>query len=248
MNTNFPLYFHYRHQLQQSHLFKSLSLDTLDDMLKSFRFETWQKGSQHDARLALKRFYVIMEGRMELMQINPETGRSFTLMILKEGDLYDVLSLLDGREHDVIPVALDNLKLLSAPMSSVRQWIQRHPEFNKNLMPHLSQCIRDREQIAADLALHDTPTRLARVILRHLPTGINEEQQNSEIKAELLHDLSNEQLAELVGSVRQVVNSHLGQMKKEGLIHMEQHQIVVDDLRRLKAKAEIMHGHLQQQL
>ncbi len=248
MNKSFPLYRYYRQKLQRSELFHNLSLETLDDMLKRFRFETWNKGSQHDARLALRRFYVIVEGRMELVRINPETGRSFTLMILKEGDVYDVLSLLDGREHDAIPVALDHLKLLSAPIDSVREWLHCHPEFNQNLMPHLSQCVRLREEIASDLVLHDTPTRLARVILRHIPVDLDESESNSGIKAELLHDLSNEQLAQLVGSVRQVVNSHLGKMKKEGLIHIDQHQIIVDDLRRLKAKAEVMHGQLQQHL
>ena len=244
MNHTFPLYLHYRQRLAKSDLFKTLSIDTLDDMLKNFRFETWKKGSQHDSKLALQRFYVIVEGRMELIRINPETGKAFTLMILKEGDVYDVLSLLDSREHDVIPVALDDLKLLSAPMSRVRDWVHKHPEFNQNMMPYLSQCIRVREEIATDLALHDTPTRLARVILRYIPVDSSQHQAD-EIKAELLHDLSNEQLAQLVGSVRQVVNSHLGKMKKEGLIHMDHHQIVVDDLQRLRIKAETIHGLLQ---
>lgn len=259
MNSSFPLYHHYRRCLSNAKLFNDIPAEILDEMLSNFRFETWKKGSQHDAKLALKRFYVIIEGRMELIRINPETGKSFTIMILSTGDVYDVLSLLDGKEHDVLPVALDDLKLLSVPVTTAHQWMRQYPTFNKNLMPHLSHCIRLREEVATDLALFDTPTRLARVILRYLPAStLNEymmdtfaehhhdEHDHHEIKAELLHDLSNEQLAQLVGSVRQVINRHLGQMKKEGLIHIDHHQIVVDDLQRLAQKAEVLQGHFEQ--
>jgi len=249
MNSNFPLYHHYRHCLATSKLFKNLPTETLDTMLQHFRFETWKKGSQHSNKLALQRFHVIIEGRMELVRINPETGKSFTIMILSTGDVYDVLGLLDGTEHDALPVALDDLKLLSVSLTKAHKWMQQYPLFNRNLMPHLSHCIRLREEVATDLALFDTPTRLARVILRYLPIALSEarEQQQEGIKAELLHDLSNEQLAQLVGSVRQVINRHLGQMKKAGLIHIDNHQIVVDDLQRLAQRAELVQGHFEQQ-
>ena len=241
MNINYPLYRHYRQCLSKSTVFQSLPPEILDEMLKAFRFETWTKGSQHDARLALHRFYVIMEGRMELMRINHDTGKSFTIMILKEGDIYDVLGLLDNQEHDVIPVALDDLKLLSAPVSLVRKWLHQYEQFNANLMPHLSSCIRLREEVASDLALHDTPTRLARVILRYLSKNDHQGQRTEGITVELLHDLSNEQLARLVGSVRQVINNQLGQMKREGLIHMDHHQVIIDDLEGLERRAEMIH-------
>ena len=244
MNVNYPLYRHYRQRLSKSTVFQSLPLEVLDEMLENFRFETWTKGSQHDSRLALLRFYVIMKGRIELVKINPDTGKSFTIMILKQGDIYDVLGLLDTQKHDVIPVALDDVKLLSAPVSLVRRWLHQHEQFNENLMPHLSECIRLREAVATDLALHDTPTRLARVILRYLSKDDQQDQKGDGIKVELLHDLSNEQLARMVGSVRQVINSHLSQMKKEGLIHMDHHQIVIDDLERLEERAEILHVDL----
>ena len=251
MKKHSPLYHHYRQRLAKASLFKNLSTETLDNMLLNFRFETWTKGAQKNSKLSLQRFYVILEGRMELELIHPETGKCFTTMILKEGDVYDVLSLLDNEEHDVIPVALDNLTLLSAPLESVRGWIQRHPEFNQSLLPYLSKLIRLREEIAADLALRDTSTRLARVILRHIPSdhSDNDREENSRgIKVELLHDLSNEQLAQIIGSVRQVVNHHLTQMKKGGVIHMENNRIIVDDLQQLKLKAEVMHGHLERHL
>ncbi|MBL1320934.1 MAG: Crp/Fnr family transcriptional regulator [Methylophaga sp.] len=239
MKESLPLYNTYRHRLSQSRLFRGLSLELLDDMLSHFRFESWNKGSQHDSKIALQRFYVILEGRMELMQVHPQTGKQITLLLLEEGDVYDILTLLDDQQHDIIPVALDDLKLLSAPIDEVREWIKQHPEFNKNYMPYLGRCIRRREALLTDLALYETQTRLARLILRYACLeDMPDELSGSSIDVGLLHDLSNEVLAEMIGSVRQVVNRHLQLMKKEGILHYENHHLIIDDLEKLRQYAD----------
>jgi len=80
---------------------------------------------------------------------------------------------------------------------------------NRTLLPYLGKQIRDLEELASDLSLHDTATRLAKLILRHLD---HESQQQQELK--LINDLSNEELASMIGSVRVVVNRHLIKLKK----------------------------------
>ncbi|RUM94035.1 MAG: Crp/Fnr family transcriptional regulator [Thiothrix sp.] len=238
MKDFFPLYMTYRNRLAQSELFCGLTEAVLDEMLSHYRFESWNKGSQHDSRIALQRFYVILEGRMELVQVNPLTGKQMTLFILKEGDVYDVLSLLDGRKHEIIPVALDDLKLLSAPLDQVRDWIKQHTEFNKNFMPYLGKRIRSREALATDLGLYDTETRLARLVLRYATlNGVPDNSVGQGIDVNLLHDLSNEALAQMIGSARQVVNRHLQGMKKEGVLHFENHRLIVDNLEKLSQHA-----------
>jgi len=238
MRDFFPLYYTYRNRLAQSELFCGLPEAVLDEMLSHYRFESWNKGAQHDSRIALQRFYVILEGRMELSQVNPLTGKQMTLLILKEGDVYDVLSLLDGREHKIIPVALDDLKLLSAPLDQVRDWIKQHTEFNKNFMPYLGKRIRSREALATDLGLYDTETRLARLVLRYATlNGVPDNSVGQGIDVNLLHDLSNEALAQMIGSARQVVNRHLQSMKKEGVLHFENHHLIVDNLEKLSQHA-----------
>lgn len=238
---NNPLYKTYRHRLSQSELFCGLPVAILDDMLTHFRFESWVKGTRHDSRIAMQRFYVVLEGRMELNRVNPLTGKQITLNILKEGDAYDVLTLLDGQKHDIIPLARDDLKLMSAPIDPVRDWIKQHPEFNENFMPYLSKRIRSREALITDLGLYDTPTRLARLILRYVSQeNITRHSSGSGIDVTLLHDLSNEELAQMISSARQVVNRHLQAMKKEGILHYENHRLIIDDLDKLKLHAEVL--------
>ncbi len=246
MKDILPLYKTYRYRLSQCRLFCDLPTELLDDMLSYFRFESWNKGLHFKNRITLERFYVILEGRMELTQINPITGKQITLLILKEGDVYDILSLLDGHEHTISPVARDDLKLLSAPVKQVRTWINIYPEFNNNFMPYLGKMMRLQEALIMDLGLYDTPTRLARLILRYLyQEDIVNIPTDSSIDVTLLHDLSNEVLAQMISSARQVVNRHLQAMKKEGILHYENHHLIVDNLKKLKIQANALEQKLK---
>jgi len=62
---------------------------------------------------------------------------------------------------------------------------------NRTLLPYLGKQIRDLEELASDLSLHDTATRLAKLILRHVDHE-NQQQQQQELK--LINDLSNEEM------------------------------------------------------
>ncbi len=248
MHKRLPLYNTYKKRLSKTALFKGLDPALLDDMLRHFRVESWRKGTVQNSRITLERFYIIHQGRMQLLQTHPQTGKQIGIVILGEGDVHDVLTLLDGKEHPVVPTALDDLQLLSAPLNRVRAWVDEHPDFNRNFMPYLARRIRMHEALAADLSLYDIETRLARTILRYASlddTRFPEERQHqAAIDVALLHDLTNEKLAQMVGSARQVVNRHLQHMKKEGVLHFENHHLIIDDLRKLRDHADDLHQAL----
>lgn len=249
MKDRLPLYHTYRHRLSQTPLFNGLSTELLDQMLSQFRFESWKKGTFRDGGLTTTRFYVLLEGRMELLHVNPATGKQLALLILCEGDVYDVLGLLDGRSNDVTPVCLDDVKLLSAPVDKVRNWIETHPQFNRNFLPYLGKQIRLREALAQDLSLYDTHTRLARMILRYASlNGQPDDSVSDGSDVDLLHGLSNEELARMIGSARQVVNGHLQAMKRDGVLHVENHHLIIDDLRKLRLHADDCLSELNQGL
>lgn len=236
MNKSAPLYLHYRNKLSHTLLFKDLSNDVLDEMMGSFRFETWQKKTQPSQQQMLNRFYILIDGRIELIKINPLTGKGIALAILGEGDGFDIISLLDDKEHDPLAIALDDIQLLSAPINTVRKWLEDYRDFNHNFMPYLAQRMRIRESLISDLALYDTPTRLARLLLRYIECHYDDS-HHEHLSVPLFHDLTHETIAQMLGSARQVVNKHLQALKQEGIIDTEHHEWTINDLDALKNKA-----------
>ncbi|VAW77278.1 hypothetical protein MNBD_GAMMA13-122 [hydrothermal vent metagenome] len=232
-----PIYYqNCKDVLSRSSLFAGLPETLLDSMLSLFRRDTWRRGVNLAPVIFQERFYLLIEGRLEVTRINPQTGRSITLSILGPGDGIDMVTLLNTQPHEVVPVALDDVSLISVPIDAARDWIGRHPEFNRNFLPYLGEQMRRMEDLATDLALHDTMTRLARLILRHVAPQ-HPQSVDGKFHLRLIHDLHDEALARMVGSVRQVVNRHLQHWRKQGVLHRHKFHTEVAELESLKEYA-----------
>ena len=230
-------YNHCKDVLSHAPLFEGLAEEVLDDMLSLFRRDTWRRGAQLDPAIFQDRFYLLIDGRLEVMRINPDTGRSITLLLLGPGDGIDMITLLSACPHEVVPVAIDDVALISVPIQAARDWIDRHPEFNRNFLPYLGEQMRKMEDLATDLALHDTITRLARLILRHVsPSRTHSGDGRYQLK--LINDLHDESLARMVGSVRQVVNRHLQLWRKQGILQKDKFHTEVTELEALQTYAD----------
>lgn len=149
------LYESSRQHLSETDLFKRLPRGVLDDMLSHFRLETWKKGVVLDSQKAMRRFYVIVKGRMKLNQALRNNGKLITLHVLQKGDVFDVLNLLDRQEYIIAPEALDDIHLLSAPVDQARLWIKQYPEFDENVTLYLEKHINIKGALIADLSFHE---------------------------------------------------------------------------------------------
>jgi len=248
MKRDIAYYNHCKNVLYQTALFSGLAEEVLDDMLLLFRRDTWRKGVQLNADMFQKRFYLLIDGRIEVSRVNPDTGRNITLSLLGPGDGIDVVTLLNNDPHDVQPIAIDDVALISVPIKDARNWIDQHPEFNRNFLPYLGKQMRKLEDLSTDLALHDTMTRLAHLILRHI-TPSHHASKEGNLSLHLINDLHDESLARMVGSVRQVVNRHLQHWRKQGILHKDKFNTEVKELEMLQDYAndtELQHLQTKQ--
>jgi len=240
-----------KNTLAQSTLFSGLPPGLLDDMLVHYRRDTWRRGVQLDPAVFQQRFYLLITGRLEVMRINPQSGRSITLSILGPGDGIDMVTLLNTEPHEIAPIALEDVELVSVPIQTAGHWIDQHPEFNRNFLPYLGEQMRKMEDLATDLALYDTMTRLARLILRYVaPHHPGSGQQSGQQSPDpgLIHDLHDEALARMVGSVRQVVNRHLQHWRKQGVLQKHKFRLIVSDLDALHQYADDVSRQLQKKI
>ncbi|MBN1475963.1 Crp/Fnr family transcriptional regulator [Candidatus Sumerlaeota bacterium] len=223
--------------MKTSVLFSNLDSETLRGMLADYRREIWPKGGHLPSAQVADLFTVVISGRVELRRTNPLTGRQMTLFLLGPGDAFDVIALLDGHDHETQPVAVEPLEIITAPIASVRRWIERHPSFNRSFLPHLGQRMRELEDLSADLALSETVTRLAKLIIQQA-TPESEQIIGEPPPTPLINTLSDEAMARMIGSVRAVVNRHLQDFIQRGLISTSHGKLVVHDLAKLKEHCE----------
>lgn len=217
--------------LKQNELFNSLKPEELLELLKNFEVEKWPKHTcSLDSDKNLYRFYIIVSGRLKIYLTDPARTREFTLFLLTKNDVFDVLCLLDGRQHKVYYEALDDVELLSIPIENMRKYLKKYPAINGKMLPYLAKQLRALEEYASNITLIDISTRLAKLILKNI--------NNSSRKLEFINDLSNEEIANLIGSTRAVVNRHLQEFKSSGILKIGRNRVEINNLDLLLKKIE----------
>jgi len=224
--------------LQASPFFSKLEPNIIEDMLKAFTLVTLKKSTTLDPDINMKYFHIILKGRLRLMQVDPATGKSLTFFLLHEGDGFDIFPLLDGKEHITQPIAVDDMVILRAPLDKVREWIKIHPNFNTAFLPYIGNRLRELESFSESIVFHDTTTRLANLILK-FTEGKKDDDDDEHHKVKLIHNLSHEVLAELIGTSRSVLSTQMQKLKKDSIVVGEKGSLVIKNMKKLIEKSKL---------
>lgn len=230
MSPDNPHYIRSLEALKDSLLFKNLEVDTLQSILKEMTLEKWSSGTFKQSLSSSLSAYFIISGRLKVFQINAMSSREHTIFILSKGDIFDILNLLDNEDHDVCWEALDTIEVLRVSIENMRNFITIYPKLNQVILKYLGSRIRVLEETSTDVSLHNTLTRLARLLLKHI-NGATQ-------KLELINNLPNDEIASLIGTTRAVVNRHIQELKKSGAISVKRKQIDVENLETLISISE----------
>ena len=211
-------------------LLNNLSHTFEDEFYKYAKSCDYKKGSSpFYADDLLKKFYIIVDGRIKSYHLNLSNSKEQTIFVYKRGDMFDVISLLDNKPHDITYEVLEDAKVLELPIERVRYWLDNDPTFNRKFFPYLAAQMRHTEELATELSLYDTKDRLINLLFQNL----NEENR---FKYNLLQNLSNSEIAKLIGTVRHVIERTLKQLKDDGVIQTSRKNIIVTNFQKLLEK------------
>jgi len=174
----------------------------------------------------LSSFYIVLKGKIKSYQINLNNAKEQTLFVYRSGDMFDTIILLDGKNHDVLYEVLENSELLELPIKKVREWLKTNEQFNKHFFPYLASQLRHTEELASDLSLYSTSERLSKLLLQNIDP-------NDKHYFQLLQNLSQSEIAKLIGTIRHVVERHLKELQNDNIISKSRKNIFVRDIEKL---------------
>jgi CRP/FNR family cyclic AMP-dependent transcriptional regulator len=178
------------------------------------------------------RLYVITTGKVTLGH-KAKDGRETLLGVLGPGEMFGELSLFDPGTRTATAVALTDVKLLGLSRDSLRPWLTGRPEVALKLLQALAQRLRRTEDAMADLVFSDVPGRVAKALLALSDKfGVF---KNGELYIE--HDMTQEELAQLVGASRETVNKALAEFVNRGWMRVEQRSVTIVDLERIQRRS-----------
>ncbi|WP_124039981.1 Crp/Fnr family transcriptional regulator [Neoactinobaculum massilliense] len=178
------------------------------------------------------RLYVVTEGKVKLSH-NSDDGRENLLAVLGPGEIIGELSLFDLGARSSTVTAISPTTLLSLSHKDMNAFLRTHPQLSMSMLRELSRRLRNTNEQLADLVFSDVPGRVAKALLdlanrfgERTPEGIY-----------VAHDLTQEELAHLVGASRETVNKSLADFGQRGWIRLEGRAVLLLDVPRLQRRA-----------
>jgi CRP-like cAMP-binding protein len=176
--------------------------------------------------------YVVVDGKVKLGRTSAD-GRENLLALLGPGSMFGELSLFDPGPRSATATAVTDTELLGLGHEDLLPWLSGRPEVARGLMLQLASRLRRANDVVADLVFSDVPGRVAKALLElserfgsASPEGVR-----------VAHDLTQEELAQLVGASRETVNKALADFASRGWLRLEPRSVVLRDVERLRRRA-----------
>ncbi len=178
------------------------------------------------------RLYVIAQGKIKLGRRSSD-GRENLLSILGPGEMFGELSLFDPGPRTATASSVSDSVVYELRHQALVAWVNAHPKVATHLLGALARRLRRTNETLADLVFSDVPGRVAKALL-DLSTRFGEPSDDG---VRVAHDLTQEELAQLVGASRETVNKALADFASRGWVRREGRAVVLLDMDRLERRA-----------
>lgn len=204
----------------------SLSPERLDRILHSQSAMSVPAGAQLFAeRQPCQGFPLLLEGSIKVVK-NAASGREMLLYRVEAGGSCIITSscLLGQTDYNARGIAETPLTLLLVPAPLFGQLVAEHPPFRDFVFHLFADRISELMQLVEEVAFSRLDQRLAKLLLARHEDVLN---------------VTHQQLAEELGSVREIVSRLLKGFAAQGLVTLGREQVTLLDRAGLKAIAAV---------
>ena len=170
--------------------------------------------------------FVIVSGDVKI-SLPSETGEEAILATLGPGTVFGELALLDGAPRSATATALGPTETVVLPRDRFRELIASEAGVRDALLASIAGELRRLTTHVEELHFLDMTGRLAARLVRLAQDGGTALEDGS---VRLRANLTQADLAAMVGCTRQSVNKLLGQFTDDRLLRLERDGIVITDL------------------
>lgn len=178
------------------------------------------------------RLFIITSGKVKLGRRSPD-GRENLLSVMGPSDMFGELSIFDPGPRTSGAVCVTDVRAYSMDRSALKDWIDQRPEIASQLLRVLARRLRRTNNNLADLIFTDVPGRVAKALLQ-LAQRFGTQEGGA---LRVTHDLTQEEIAQLVGASRETVNKALADFAHRGWLRLEGKSVLISDSERLARRA-----------
>jgi CRP-like cAMP-binding protein len=166
--------------------------------------------------------YVVQAGRLKLFKTSAR-GREQVLRLLRPGDMFNEVAVFDDGPNPASAQAIEDCRLYLLRRRDLLRFVERRPGIALAITRNFAGRLREALALVEDLAFRDVTSRIAKILLEGQPQAAPR--------------VTQELLAAMAGSRREVVGRALKALSLDGVIRLERGRIHVLDRQALEGLA-----------
>ena len=172
--------------------------------------------------------YVIGSGTVKIVKSSP-TGREIMLAIEAAPSSVAEVPLFDQGDNPATVIALQDVTAFLLRKDDFRRFCESHPKVPLKVLVVVGKRLRQLVLLVESVTFGSVRQRLARTLLEFA-----RKEESGEYQVQVTH----EELAMRLGTVREVVSRNLSRFQAEGMLKIVKRQIVLLDRDALRSEAE----------
>ncbi len=168
--------------------------------------------------------YLLATGRVKIYALSA-LGKQTILWFCFPGEVFGLAEMPRGGHREVYAEACTDCEVLAVSQRDFKEFLSRHPSTAMLTIELLSCRLRTLGDMLKNLSADDVETRVIKLLVR-LCARFG---RRSDIGADILLDigLTHQEMADMIGATRQTVTSVLSDLKRKGVLRIENHCIRV---------------------
>ncbi|MEN3299956.1 Crp/Fnr family transcriptional regulator, partial [Pseudonocardia sp.] len=176
--------------------------------------------------------YIVLSGKVKIGR-RAADGRQNLIALMAPSDMVGELALFDPGPRTATATAVIDTRLARLRKQALRPWLASRPEIAEQLLRVLARRLRRTNDSLADLIFTDVPGRVAKTLLQM--AGKFGSRDGGVLR--VTHDLTQEEMAQLVGASRETVNKALADFAHRGWLRLEGKSVLILEPERLARRA-----------
>ncbi len=209
--------------LQNHSLFKHLNSSDLNEICYIAAYKTVRKGDIiFFSEENIGRVFTLKKGSLKIVRIDQE-GNEIVKDILKVGDLFGSLDLIESNEDEYAIVLSDTATFCSFKAADFEKFIENKPDVAVKYTKWIGFWFKRLENRYSNIMFKDVKTRL----MSFLKDIAKDHETDTDGYVSLPNYLTHQDIASLICSTRQTVTSLLNTLKAEGVLTYSRKEIKV---------------------
>lgn len=172
--------------------------------------------------------YFVAEGAVKVFRTSAD-GKEQIFSIIRPGDSFNDVPVFSGGNNLTSAQAMGSVVLKGIKKANLETVLREHPRVTENVIRVLSQRVQELMALVEDLSFRHVTGRVARMLLEYAHDGAGDKPR-----------LTQQEMAALIGTAREMVGRSLKALEEEGTIRVERNRIIIADLTALRKTAGVV--------